>query len=490
VDVPPVRGRVRDRPAHDALDAPLVREPHDRSEPTLRRKIGDIDVHLYRGAYSIEDIRLIKTTGNVPVPLFAAKRVDLSIEWGALLHGSIVGRIQLEAPELNFVDGGEDESEDQSGGGGSAPWLDVIQDLFPFKINSARVNNGSVHFQTFKGEKPVDVYISELQAELDNLTNIKNEVTPLITTAPRPARDGSSEVRVPDEARPVLVQADVHDGHAPHRVGRDQAQRPEPRVWEPGLRARMVRLVVELDAREGQLEGYREAPFLVIISVNLEILAGREGVNPLASPIWEALVRRPCSGRTSRRGVSTRRLMHHFNDLQRRRYRSRAYPRRRLTIFNSPAHRAFGSAPTAASSSMAGVEWDDVPETRRRVRGDNRRPLYLALDFRARRPQTTGTINEKMLMTTRSDESQVSAADGVVLSGFWRLRGWRRQRDQRLPYSGAAKSGPAVPLQRIAQRRTVKGGRPAPRAATRSRQRSRSHYERLGGEQGLARPRR
>jgi hypothetical protein len=55
--------------------------------PLYDGKIGDVNIHLWRGAYSIEDVRLNKVTGNVPVPLFAAKRIDLAIEWNALLHG-------------------------------------------------------------------------------------------------------------------------------------------------------------------------------------------------------------------------------------------------------------------------------------------------------------------------------------------------------------------------------------------------------------------
>src|SRR5438128_10761498 len=54
-------------------------------------RIGEVQVHLWRGAYSIHDISLIKTTGNVPVPLFSASRVDLAVQWDALLHGKLVG---------------------------------------------------------------------------------------------------------------------------------------------------------------------------------------------------------------------------------------------------------------------------------------------------------------------------------------------------------------------------------------------------------------
>lgn len=164
----------------------------DRS-PLYDGQIGGISVHLYRGAYTIHQIQLIKTTGNVPVPLFKANRVDLAIEWGALWTGSVVGQISMESPEINFVDG-EDKADSQSGGtigdadpaageAPAAPWLEIIRDLFPFRINSARVHNGSIHLRTFQGDVPVDVYLSQLEATLDNLTNIQNTSQPMITTA-------------------------------------------------------------------------------------------------------------------------------------------------------------------------------------------------------------------------------------------------------------------------------------------------------------------
>ncbi|MEI9806977.1 MAG: hypothetical protein WDO16_03330 [Bacteroidota bacterium] len=52
--------------------------------------VEDIDVSLYRGAYTIKKIRLDKITGNIPVPFFQANTIDLSVEWRALFHGSVV----------------------------------------------------------------------------------------------------------------------------------------------------------------------------------------------------------------------------------------------------------------------------------------------------------------------------------------------------------------------------------------------------------------
>src|SRR5258705_8434809 len=82
--------------------------------PLYAGEVGPVEVHLWRGAYAIRDVRINKTTGNVPVPFFAAKRVDFAIQWDALLHRKVVGRLLMEEPEMNFVDA-PSESEDQTG---------------------------------------------------------------------------------------------------------------------------------------------------------------------------------------------------------------------------------------------------------------------------------------------------------------------------------------------------------------------------------------
>src|SRR5262249_42203005 len=126
--------------------------------PIYDGHVGEIDIHLWRGAYTIKEVRLVKTTGVVPVPLFAAKQVDLAIQWNALIHRKVVGRIVMDEPELNFVDA---KSDAQTQTGGSGPWLQIIKDLFPFKINECLIRNGSIHLRAFDRNPPVDVYLSQ-----------------------------------------------------------------------------------------------------------------------------------------------------------------------------------------------------------------------------------------------------------------------------------------------------------------------------------------
>src|SRR5258707_15231008 len=85
----------------------------------------------------------------------------------------------MQEAELNFV-ASSDENQSQTGAGG--PWLQMIQDLFPFKINSAIIQEGSVHFRAYRAQKPVDVYLSHLNGTIDNLGNIRDQTNPLVAT--------------------------------------------------------------------------------------------------------------------------------------------------------------------------------------------------------------------------------------------------------------------------------------------------------------------
>ena len=172
-------------------------------------RIGKIDVHLIQGAYAIHDVQISKRTGEVPVPLLSAKRVGFSIQWGALVHGRIVGQFEMDEPELNFV-ASSAETGGQTGAGG--PWLQMIQELFPFTIKSAVVKDGSVHFRSYKSKQPVDVFLTHLNASIDDLSNIRHQTTPLVTTV---------------QAKALVM----HTGHLQFKMRLDPFSYHRPSTW-------------------------------------------------------------------------------------------------------------------------------------------------------------------------------------------------------------------------------------------------------------------
>jgi hypothetical protein len=249
-------------------------------------RIGDVTLNLWRGAYSISDIRLIKRTGDVPTPLLHAKAVELSIQWSAILHGKIVGQVVMERPELNFVDGSAD-SESQTGAGGL--WLQTVTDLFPFKLNSVQIHNGSIHFRSYRMPKPVDVYLNNLEASIDDLTNIQDRITPMLTSV---QADGLAMNQAAFEFRmklnPFAYRPTFH--MAVRLIGLDVTKINDLALTygQFDFKRGWFDLVVEVNASEGQLQGYAKPLFrnLRVFEIPADLKSDR---NPLQF-FWQALL--------------------------------------------------------------------------------------------------------------------------------------------------------------------------------------------------------
>lgn len=168
--------------------------------PDYRGGVGEIGVHLWRGAYRIHRIAIYKTTSDIPSPLFAARAMDLSIQWKELFHGSVVGEVSIEEPEVNFVDG-PTEAQTQTGKGND--WSKLLERLFPFKINRLAVEGGQVHFQNLHSTPPVDIAIKQLAATATNLTNTRDLQLPLPAGVNARGRFGDGTVEVQVKLDPV-----------------------------------------------------------------------------------------------------------------------------------------------------------------------------------------------------------------------------------------------------------------------------------------------
>jgi hypothetical protein len=255
--------------------------------PDYAGQVGDIDLALLVGAYRIEDVEIHKTEGEVPVPLFAAREVEFSVLWKALLNGAVVGEAVMQAPQINIVDS-DDESRKQTGAGGQ--WLSMFEDLFPLKIDKMLIHNGELHFRNYDSEPKIDSHLTELEATAENLSNSQ-------------ALTDSSIARVDVAARAMEV-SDLTVGAAfdpttakpTFDVNVRLLQLPVTRMdnfistYAPfDVEAGEVDVVSELAARDGQLEGYVKP-----IIYNLDVFSWKEdiredGDNPLRV-LWEGLV--------------------------------------------------------------------------------------------------------------------------------------------------------------------------------------------------------
>jgi hypothetical protein len=245
--------------------------------------VGDIDIHLWRGAYSIDGIEIVKTGASRPVPVFKAQRLDLSMEWRSLWRGSLVSEAVFHAPELNLVHG---KSEADSQLGKEENWNARLEDLFPFRFNTIKVADGTVRFLA-PGIRTQDAITARhVNGAASNLTNV-------LEAGKRTFADFDISAEVLDGA-PARVKGSV-DAFAAQptfdvNMEIKKVSLPEVNPWlreyiKADAEAGRFELYLELAASEGKFAGYAKP---ILQDVDL-YRAGEPEENPFKR-VWEGFM--------------------------------------------------------------------------------------------------------------------------------------------------------------------------------------------------------
>lgn len=245
--------------------------------------VEDVDLALFRGAYAIEGVELTDAGADVPVPIFSAPRIDLSIEWGPLLGGELVGEIVLRQPVVNLVAAPVEEEEQL---GDRPHWTERVQELFPVQVNRFVVEGGRLHLRNDHSEPEVDVALRDVEIVARNLSNVRDRTRERAATAEARATVFDSgtvqaELRIDPLARHPDFALDAQ------AEGIDLTRLNDFLRAYLGVDAQRGTLSVysEIDAAGGRFDGYVKP-----LVENLDVLhLAKEGDDqgPLET-VWEA----------------------------------------------------------------------------------------------------------------------------------------------------------------------------------------------------------
>jgi Domain of Unknown Function (DUF748) len=149
----------------------LVRNAIDRrlsQIPSYSGKVDSVDLKIWRGAYRINGMSIVKSNGQVSEPFFTAERIDFSIAWRELFNGRLVSRIHVKNGKLNFLRGSSDENSQLAA---DKRWQDVINDLFPIDITFLDIEGGELRYIDTTQTPRVDISIKELKVHATGLQN-------------------------------------------------------------------------------------------------------------------------------------------------------------------------------------------------------------------------------------------------------------------------------------------------------------------------------
>lgn len=255
----------------------------DRAEG-YRGSIDNVDVALVAGRYRIEGLRLDSVEEDVQRPLLSVASAELSVEWGALLRGSLVGDLVLEGAEytIEAAPPADPDAVDQAGG--EVDWLERLDELFPLRINRFELRNGMLAFHDPHREPEVDVRIEKIAAVGLNWGNIRDlEERRYATLAVEGRSQDQARLELGLEANPLARSPDFALDIRARRIDLPNINAFLKAYAGFDVSEGQLDLFAEIEAKDGRFSGYVK-PLLS----ELDVLD--DGTESLASNWWEGFV--------------------------------------------------------------------------------------------------------------------------------------------------------------------------------------------------------
>lgn len=250
--------------------------------PDYEGRVDHIDVALYRGAYRLVDVKLLKRSGKVNIPFLAVPAIDLSVEWRALFHAAFVGEIEMEQPVMNIINSG---NPDQRQAVMKRDWVDAVKALFPITINRFAVTDGTLTYRHRGPHDDVAVTINAFNGEAKNLSNVNEENGLPSTVAASGLVENEAPVKLKMRLYPLVRPANFSGDLIVENL-------PLKRI------NRLLRRTIGADAEDGTLSVYAEAEaknnyfkgYIKPIAKQVSLVSVDEVSEKPLITLWEGLV--------------------------------------------------------------------------------------------------------------------------------------------------------------------------------------------------------
>jgi len=246
--------------------------------------IDDIDIALIRGAYRIDSIYINKhdSTSDKQTPFFSSEAIDLSVEWKALFHGSLVGELVFEHPVLKFT---KDKVEPADVKNDSSDFKQLLDDFMPLHVNRVEIAGGRLQYVDKSSKPGVDVSMTDMQVVALNLRNSydSSSLLPARIIANAKVYEGTFEFTMklnPLAERPTFdMNADLKNTNL---VLLNDFFKAYAKI---DVNKGRFGMYTEVASKEGKFRGYVKP-----IIKDLDVLGAEDRDDNIFRKTWEALV--------------------------------------------------------------------------------------------------------------------------------------------------------------------------------------------------------
>jgi hypothetical protein len=133
--------------------------------------VEDIDIALIRGAYQLDNlfINKVDSANQMQTTFFKVETIDLSVEWKALFHGSLVGELVFERPMLRFTREKTDLNQVKKD---TSDFRDLLDKFMPLHINRFEINRGEIAYHDSTSKPVVSLEMTNTHVLAQNLRSV------------------------------------------------------------------------------------------------------------------------------------------------------------------------------------------------------------------------------------------------------------------------------------------------------------------------------
>jgi hypothetical protein len=252
--------------------------------PGYTGNVQDVDLHLWRGAYTLVGIAIYRQNGQVREPFVLANEIGFSIAWRELFRGKVVSDIHVDAPQINFVQA-ETKSESQTDA--DRRWQEVIQDIFPIDITHLDVKDGMVRYVDKTKEPHVDIFLKNMRVVATGLRNRSGERGREFPAEIAVQGDtlGAGKVDIQIAADPLAAQPHFHLSAKLEGLNLPALNDSLKAIANVDVGRGTFRMAAEMAGKDGGFQGYVKPFFEDLDFRNIE-----DKQKGIGSRIWERLV--------------------------------------------------------------------------------------------------------------------------------------------------------------------------------------------------------
>jgi hypothetical protein len=135
----------------------------------------DFDLTLYRGAYQLQGLEIVKKNSDLPA-ILSIDQIDLSLAWRALLRKELSGDIKIDQATVRLADSENKKKKQFGTEEKGSNWQSVFDLLVPISIESLKIHNSNVYFTNHDLGVDVPVKLEKIEFSAEDIRTRAKEM--------------------------------------------------------------------------------------------------------------------------------------------------------------------------------------------------------------------------------------------------------------------------------------------------------------------------